>query len=351
MAGNVFVDWQAIEQELGKSISLAEIVRRTGVSPHTAQNARDGKRMQRAKAFDVVRATRVTNPGLYIRAQDGSKGDRQTVHGKSLGSWEVEEAPIEYRMARDIPFFIGKVINKSTERVGRVKVFTLSEELNDEDIELARIELNRNPIICGRLERHPNFPLFYESEFVGSDRYWVIEKWEAGRVLADVVSDDEIAFDVERVPKMAVELAEALNFMNKAGCICRALTPKVILVRDDGSLLLRDFELATFTCQTFSKELKVDPSPYLAPEIGSPDIDVRADLYSWGQVVVFMLTGRWPQTHYQRSFFSSLPVPKSVAVCLEICTQADRTFRRLAPKSVNEISDFDSVLSQIENWK
>ena len=177
-----------------------------------------------------------------------------------------------------------------------------------------------------------------------------IEKWEDVATLQKIVVDGE--FSPKQIPKMAIELALALNAINKVGVVRRCLSPKTICIRDDGSLLLRDFELSTFAEGTISGPLEFDPNPFYAPEFNHPveDVNVSADLFSWAQVVVFCLTGKRPQTNYDHTFWNSLQVPKTVSKVLESCTQARREFRTLVPRSVKEISDFEDVLEKISGW-
>ena len=154
----------------------------------------------------------------------------------------------------------------------------------------------------------------------------------------------------EQVPKLAIDLASTLDAINKVGVVRRCLSPKNICIREDGSLLLRDFELSTFAQDSISGPLEFDPNPFYASEFNHPEkqIDVRADLYSWAQVVVFCLTGKRPQTRYENSLWDSLP--KAVGKVLEACIQPSRSFRTLVPKSEKEISDFEDVLKLISDW-
>ena len=348
MAGHVFVDWKGIEKELGKSISQAEIVKRTGVSSQTASNAVNGRRMKRVKAFEVVNCTKVPNPERFVIDIDEGQTSQEAVFPESYGNWEVTEDDFEHRLLRDIPFSIGKTTNRVDHRVGRIKRFNILK-FNDEDFDVVKEEVARHPIVCGKLERHPNFPLYYESQFHGRRSFWVIEKWEDGATLEEYVKSDD--FNRSEVPRIAIELAHALNALNKADVVRRELTPERILVRDtDKSLVLLDFETATFAHDTFSREMPWKRDPYLANEVASPDVDVRADLFSWAQVVIFCLTERKPQETYKPDFFAQLAVPKSVMQALSICTQFQRDSRVFGTKASGATTDFDSLLRLIENW-
>jgi serine/threonine protein kinase len=178
----------------------------------------------------------------------------------------------------------------------------------------------------------------------------VIEKWEDGVTLDEHVKSD--GFKKSEVPRIAIELAHALNALNKVEVVRRELTPERILVRDtDKSLVLFDFETATFAYDTYSREMPWKRDPYLAREVAASDVDVRADLFSWAQVVIFCLTGRKPQETYKPEFFAKLAAPDYVQQALSICTQFQRDSRVLETRASGKTTDFDSVLRLIKNWK
>ena len=342
MTGYVFVDWKGVEKELGTSMSQAEIVRRSGVSSKTAANAVHGRKMQRDTAFKVLNCTKIPNPERFIIDLDDDRTTPQdAIFPESYGNWKVSEDDFEHRLLRDVPFSIGKTVNQVDQRVGRIKRFNILK-FNDEDFKKVKEEVARHPIVCGMLERHPNFPLYYDSQFHGRRSFWLIEKWEDGVTLEEFVKSDN--FDKAEVPRIATELAHALNALHNVGVIRRELNPDRILVRDsDQSLVLVDFETATFAYETSSREIPWRRDPYLASEVASHDVDVRADLFSWAQVVIFCLTQKRPQEAYEPKFFTELPVPDLVEQALKNCTAYQRTSR---PEG-----GFDSLLPLLESWR
>ena len=350
MSRKVIVDWEAVERDLGeKDFTDLELVNLAGVSNNTVRRARGQMQMQRKKALKVVTATGLRNPASYLNAAGSNQSKSQTILGSFLHDWEIEETVIERNEFRNIPYKVVKGTHRTNERTGRIKVFDLSD-FGDDVIELLEVALARNPIVCAKMERHPNIALFYENGFASRDKYWAIEKWEDVQTLQDVVHDGELA--PEQVPKLAIDLASALDALCRAGIVRRCLSPKNVCIREDGSLLLRDFELSTFARKTFSGPLEFDPNPFYASEFNQSDVDVdvRADLFSWAQVVIYSLTGKRPRTNYNKEFWDSLPVPKAVLKVLEACTQPSRSFRTVVPKSVKEVIDFEDVLAKISDW-
>lgn len=119
--------------------------------------------------------------------------------------------------------------------------------------------------------------------------------------------------------------------------------------REDGSLLIRDFELATFLGPTSSGKLRERHNVYYADEFDLPDVDYRADMYSWAQIVIFCLTGRRPPSRPTAEFFASLPVKKSVYSVLSACSELNRDFRKW---NTNKNGDFNfaEILDAIKGW-
>ena len=117
-------------------------------------------------------------------------------------------------------------------------------DFDTESREFIAEELARNPTICHRVERNSSFPILYEHGFATADKYWVVENWEDVATLDQLVEHSEIK--AADVPRIAKDLAKAILALNDAGVVVRCLSPKMVCRREDGSLLLRDFELATF---------------------------------------------------------------------------------------------------------
>ena len=142
-----------------------------------------------------------------------------------------------------------------------------------------------------------------EDESSGT-RALVLELVE-GPTLADRIAKGPIPLD-EALP-IAKQIAEALEAAHGAGMIHRDLKPANIKVREDGTVKVLDFGLATF-----DKTREGDPSQsptqtavatqtgvilgtaaYMSPEqaSGTP-VDKRADIWSFGAVLFEMLTGK-----------------------------------------------------------
>ena len=174
-----------------------------------------------------------------------------------------------------------------------------------------------------------------------------MENWEDVATLDRLVEFSGIK--AADVPRIAKELAKAILTLNDAGVVVRCLSPKMVCRREDGSLLIRDFELATFLGPTSSGKLRERHNVYYADEFDLPDVDYRADMYSWAQIVIFCLTGRRPPSRPTAEFFASLPVKKSVYSVLSACSEINRDFRKW---NTNKNGDFNfaEILDAIKGW-
>ena len=338
------VDWERLESVAGRVFEKTALAKKAGVDTRSVSKSFKGEPIMRSTAFDIVEATGISNPLEYIYDAHDGKSEAELKIGSSLKGWEV----IEFHggdSVRDISFKVGKVYDKTTDRFGRCKVFDLN--FDTESREFIADELVRNPRICHLVERNSSFPILYEHGFATADKYWVVESWEDAATLDQLVSNSEIKVDA--VPKIAKDLAKALFALNEANVVVRCLSPKMVCLRADGTLLLRDFELATFLGPTASGKLGERHNVYYADEFDLPDVDYRADMYSWAQIVIYCLTGRRPPSRPDAKFFANLPVKKPVNSVLSACSELNRDFRKWDTRKKRPF-DFADVLSAIKGW-
>jgi eukaryotic-like serine/threonine-protein kinase len=98
------------------------------------------------------------------------------------------------------------------------------------------------------------------------------------------------------------QLADGLDHAHRRGFLHRDLKPANILIADDGTPMLLDFNLATDARRPDQPRTPCPGGtlPYMAPEqldafIGNRRaIDARADLYALGVILFHLLTGRMP---------------------------------------------------------
>ena len=132
---------------------------------------------------------------------------------------------------------------------------------------------------------------------VAEGRAYLVMRYVAGSDLRTVVRA-EGPLEPQRAAGIAMRLGDALDAIHRAGYVHRDVKPQNVMVDAAGHVYLSDFGLAKQTLassgQTRSEQW-VGTLDYVAPEqIRGERVDARADVYSLGGVLYFMLTGRVP---------------------------------------------------------
>lgn len=146
---------------------------------------------------------------------------------------------------------------------------------------------------------HPNIARVFEWGRHEGRSFFVMELVEGVdlRQLVESWKDAPPADRFDRVRAIVVQVARALEYVHHRGLIHRDVSPSNIMLLPDGSVRLMDFGVAkenTNTDATMHGEV-LGTVAYVAPEqLGGGRVDARADLYSLGSVLYFLLTGRRP---------------------------------------------------------
>ena len=350
MSNMVFINWSAVELQLGRVIDQAELVAKSGLNARTvAKSLNKGESLRRKKADILLRSIGIKTPADFLGTDNNWESKATSLAGSFLADWKISDEEVAVEKIRDLSYRVVKATHSETGRVGRAKIFHL-KKYDDETLEFVKKELRRNPEICALIERDGRFPLLYDCGPVSDDRYWSIERWEDAKSLRSLVKSGEL--DKSKIPWIANELAKALHTLNEVGVVYRCLTPKNVCLRNDGSLFVRDFELSTFAGLTKSRDLDEDRIVFYSPEYESPDVDFRADMYSWAQIVIFCLTGRQPPSNCDRKFLATLEISdKNTFAALESCCDRNPNFRSLATKSSDGKSNFADLIAQTSGWE
>jgi serine/threonine protein kinase len=148
---------------------------------------------------------------------------------------------------------------------------------------------------------HRNIVRAYDVDNDGSIHYLVMEYVE-GRDLQAMVKRDG-PMDYAAAAEYIRQAAEGLEHAHQAGLIHRDVKPANLLVDQKNVVKLLDLGLARFTTDEDRASLTVTydenvlgTADYLAPEqaLDSHGVDARADIYSLGCSLYFLLTGHPP---------------------------------------------------------
>jgi serine/threonine-protein kinase len=207
---------------------------------------------------------------------------------------------------RSLPERIGRY--QIVERIGRGAmgvVYRAHDEVMDRDVALKVLvtDLDDDPDIRMRFHReaqaaarlsHPNIITIFD---VGEDRdhFYIVMELLRGATLKDFLKTPDAA-PVERKLDLMIQLCAGLGAAHNASIYHRDVKPGNIFVRFDGILKILDFGVARLATSSMTASGFIVGTPdYMSPEQArGEDIDGRSDIFSWGGVSYFMVTGRKP---------------------------------------------------------
>jgi serine/threonine protein kinase len=147
---------------------------------------------------------------------------------------------------------------------------------------------------------HRNIVRAYDVDNEGDVHYLVME-YAQGRDLLEMVKEDG-PLEYRAAADYLRQAAEGLEHAHQAGLVHRDVKPGNLLVDRKGVVKLLDLGLARFTGEELTSltlahdENVLGTADYLAPEqaIDSHGVDARADIYSLGCSLYYVLTGHPP---------------------------------------------------------
>jgi len=300
---------------LRMGISKTELSNRSDVSRATVIRAFKGEGIFASSA--KVIADFLGHDPSELRKGVGSVGTPEAETGGEwevddyLGPWITASNSIQYRVCRMRHRYV-------EDYAGRGKCYDLLNP-SIRNMDQLRDCLVRHPTVCSRIGVHrhvaENLATFPEP---GGEFWWVVDRWVEAESLEEKL--DASSFEMADLPRLAVEMALGLSALHAVKTVFRELAPnRVLLAKNDGRVILSDFELA--------KILDVDPTvsaswkedPFRAPEVERGQVSVQADLFSWGRVVTRVACGKPPPMEEETSELRRVGLPKAVVDLLIKC--------------------------------
>ena len=143
---------------------------------------------------------------------------------------------------------------------------------------------------------HPNIVKILATITDPQDPRLILE-YVAGGTLRDLL-DRQGKLSLDLILSIGLELADALTRAHHLGIVHRDLKPANILLTEEGSVRLGDFGVAYLTGQgqrLTQAGAVMGTAAYLSPEacLGE-ELDARSDIWSFGVILVEMVTGKNP---------------------------------------------------------
>lgn len=212
---------------------------------------------------------------------------------KKIGRYEIVEELGHGAM--------GVVYKASDPTIGRlvaVKVLSFETCQEEPGVPSASEIFMREARAAGRLS-HPGIVTIYDAlEDAETRKSYLVMEFVPGRTLENILLSEappspEKSLDIVR------QLAEALEYAHNEQIIHRDLKPANILLTAKGRAKITDFGIAKILAREGAQRTAAvmgTPS-YMSPEqVAGGEIGARADLFSLGILLYFMLTGEKPFT-------------------------------------------------------
>jgi eukaryotic-like serine/threonine-protein kinase len=159
----------------------------------------------------------------------------------------------------------------------------------------AMMRFQREASAVAKLD-HPNVVPIYEIGQQAGHSFFSM-RYVEGATLGDLI--DNYSGNQERIARLLVKVARAIQFAHDRGVLHRDIKPQNILVDSEGEPFITDFGLAKIdddVQMTGTGDVFGTPS-FMAPEQVEglhEAIDQRTDVYALGAVLYQLLTGRPP---------------------------------------------------------
>ncbi len=209
---------------------------------------------------------------------------------KMLGRYEIVS-----ELGRGAMGTVYKAWDPKIERFAAIKTILLHQSGIHEQREF-RSRFFVEAQAAGRL-LHPGIVTLFDvgEEPETSDPYIVMEYIE-GPTLRDLLSEKGNKLPLDHALRIALEVAEALDYAHEQGVVHRDIKPANILITKQGQAKIGDFGIAQLDLTQLTVPGRVFGTPaFMSPEqLEGQQVDGRSDLFSLGAILYSAVTGFSP---------------------------------------------------------
>jgi serine/threonine protein kinase len=354
--GRVRVRHQQLRDLLVDSgLTPQEAIQTTGLDRRTFDDLLTGRKAVRYQTLaDFVRKLGGKDKNIYryVHSDDlpgraiSPVTDESSTTKRRIHEWVETETLTDWlKTTNDLRYQILRMQHRDHEgRLGRGKCYDL-RWMPTTDREEKRVCLLRHPEICTRVSKSPYFPENEKVTSIDEGRiWWVIDRWVDGPTLQERLQDGPLPPEV--LSRIMKSVAEGLAVLHETGIVRRELSPRnIALTPGPPHVLLTDFELgklldASPTVRPSEDDWGADQ--YRAPEVETGDVDERADLFSWAQILVHAAIGSSAESDADTVPLDELPVPPRVRTIVARCLERNRDRRP---------TDMTEVMTSLTRWK
>ncbi|MBO5411243.1 MAG: sortase [Clostridia bacterium] len=151
--------------------------------------------------------------------------------------------------------------------------------------------------IC-RANRSGIFDIYFCEE--ANSTFYYASFFPSGAPLSSLIGNGKI-LTCAQASQMLAPVAQSLDSLHREGMLHGGINPYNIICKNSKAELIAN-----------SMQLSGEISPYEAPELSSPYVNEKCDVYSFAAVYYEAVTGNAPPTAYARSCGASLKIPDSI---------------------------------------
>lgn len=234
---------------------------------------------------------------------------------------------------------MGQVLKARHRRMKRlVAIKLLPTALREDPAAIKRFE--REVEAAARLS-HPNIVVAYDAGVANEQPYFVMEYVDGTDLSSHVRRNGPLA--VPHAIGCILQAARGLEFAHQQGVIHRDIKPANLLLNSKGTVKILDMGLARLDSSAEHEQLTgtgqlMGTIDYMAPEqaLDTKNADARADIYSLGVTLWYLLTGRqlYPEETVVKKLLAhqNNPIPSLRDACPGSTAELEAVFAKMIAK-------------------